>query len=341
MKISEAQILREAAEKTGDAVGDGTTTATLLAHAVLTEGVRNIAAGASAIDLKRGPQRGLKAAVTSFRASARPATGKREKAQVASVSAHNNPTLSDMVAEAVERVGSEGAITIEESKTTETVLEIVEGMQFDRGFISPHFVTDPEAMEAVLDEPLILIHEKKIVTLKDILPLLQQIAQSGKPLLIISEDVEGEALATMVLNKIRGMLAILTGGRLLAEELGVKLENVEIHQLCKAKRVVIDKDTTTIVGGSGDKAAIEVLFKELRKQIDETTSDYDKDKLRERLAQLTGGVAVIRVGAASESEAKKLKEAFENAISATKASVAECTTGGGLGPPTCDRRSRY
>ena len=271
-------------------------------------------------------------------------TSKREKAQVATISAHNNSTIGDMVAEAVEKVGAEGAITVEESKTTETVLEIVEGMQFDRGFISPYFVTDPEGMEAALDEPLILIHEKKISNVKDLLPLLEQIVRAGKPLLIISEDVEAEALATLVLNKIRGTLpcaavkapgfgdrrkamlqdiAILTGGQLIAEELGIKLENVTMDQLGKAKRVVIDKDTTTIVGGAGDKSAIDGRCRELRKQIEETTSDYDKEKLQERLAKLTGGVAVIRVGAPSEAEAKKLKEAFEDAISATKAAIAE------------------
>jgi len=339
-----AQMVREAAERTGDAVGDGTTTATLLAHAVLTEGVRNVAAGASAVDLKRGLTRGLKAAVDSLRSLSRPVTSKREKAQVAAISAHNNSAIGDMVAEAVEKVGAEGAITVEESKTTETVLEIVEGMQFDRGFISPYFVTDPEGMEAALDEPLILIHEKKISNVKDLLPLLEQIVRVGKPLLIISEDVEAEALATLVLNRIRGTLpcaavkapgfgdrrkamlqdiAILTGGQLIAEELGIKLENVDMEQLGKAKRVVIDKDTTTIVGGAGEKSAIEGRCRELRKQIEETTSDYDKDKLKERLAKLTGGVAVIRVGAPSESEVKKLKEAFEDAISATKAAVAE------------------
>ena len=339
-----AQMVREAAERTGDAVGDGTTTATLLAHAILTEGVRNVAAGASAIDLKRGLARGLKAAVESFRTLSRPVTSKREKAQVAAISAHNNSTVGDMVAEAVEKVGAEGAITIEESKTTETVLDVVEGMQFDRGFISPYFVTDPEAMEAALDDPLILIHEKKISNVKDLLPLLEQIVRAGKPLLIVSEDVEAEGLATLVLNKIRGTLpcaavkapgfgdrrkamlqdiAILTGGQLIAEELGIKLENVTMEQLGKARRVVIDKDTTTIVGGAGERAAIEGRCRELRKQIEDTTSDYDKEKLRERLAKLTGGVAVIRVGAPSESEAKKLKEAFEDAISATKAAVAE------------------
>ena len=339
-----AQMVREAAERTGEAVGDGTTTATLLAHAILTEGVRNVAAGASAVDLKRGLTRGLKAAVESLRAFSRPVTSKREKAQVATISAHNNSIVGEMVAEAVEKVGAEGAITVEESKTTETVLDVVEGMQFDRGFISPYFVTDPEAMEAALDDPLILLHEKKISNVKDLLPLLEQIVRAGKPLLIISEDVEAEGLATLVLNKIRGTLpcaavkapgfgdrrkamlqdiAILTGGQLIAEELGVKLENVTMEQLGKAKRVVIDKDTTTIVGGAGDKAAIEGRCRELRKQIEETTSDYDKEKLRERLAKLTGGVAVIRVGAPSESEAKKLKEAFDDAINATKAAIAE------------------
>jgi len=339
-----AQMVREAAERTGEAVGDGTTTSTLLAHAILTEGVRNVAAGASAVDLRRGLSRGLKAAVESIRALSRPVTSKREKAQVAAISAHNNATIGDMVAEAVEKVGAEGAITVEESKTTETVLEIVEGMQFDRGFISPYFVTDPEGMEAALDEPLLLLHEKKISNVKDLLPLLEQVVRAGKPLLIISEDVEAEALATLVLNKIRGTLpcvavkapgfgdrrkamlqdiAILTGGQLMAEELGIKLENVTMDQLGKAKRVVIDKDTTTIVGGAGDKVAIDGRCRELRKQIEETTSDYDKEKLKERLAKLTGGVAVIRVGAPSEAEAKKLKEAFEDAISATKAAIAE------------------
>jgi chaperonin GroEL len=339
-----AQMVREAAERTGEAVGDGTTTSTLLAHAILTEGVRNVAAGASAIDLKRGLARGLKAAVDSLRALSRPVTSKREKAQVAAISAHNNSTVGNMVAEAVEKVGAEGAITVEESKTTETVLEIVEGMQFDRGFISPYFVTDPEAMEAALDEPFILLHEKKITNVKDLLPLLEEIVRAGKPLLIVSEDVEADALATLVLNKIRGTLpcaavkapgfgdrrkamlqdiAVLTSGQLIAEELGIKLEKVTIGQLGKAKRVVIDKDSTTIVGGAGDKSAIEGRCREIRKQIEESTSDYDKEKLRERLAKLTGGVAVIRVGAPSESEAKQLKEAFEDAISATKAAIAE------------------
>jgi len=266
-----AQMVREAAERTGDAVGDGTTTATLLAYSILTEGVRNVAAGASGIDLKRGLARGLKAVVESLRALSRPVASKREKAQVAAISAHNNPTVGDMVAEAVEKVGAEGAITVEESKTTETVLDVVEGMQFDRGFISPYFVTDAEAMQAALDELLILIYEKKIANVKDLLPLLEEVVRVGKPLLVISEDVEAEALATLVLNKIRGTLpcaavkapgfgdrrkamlqdiAILTGGQLIAEELGIKLENVKMDDLGKARRVVIDKDTTTIVGGA-------------------------------------------------------------------------------------------
>lgn len=347
-----AQMLREAAERTGDAVGDGTTTSTLLAHAILSEGVRNVAAGASAVDLRRGLLRGLRVAVESMRALSKPITNQREKAQVATISAHNDTMIGDMVAEAVEKVGADGAITVEEAKTTETTLEIVEGMQFDRGFISPYFVTDPEGMEAALDEPLILIHEKNISNAKDLLPLLEEIVRVGKPLLIISEDVEAEALATLLLNKIRGTLkcaavkapgfgdrrkamlqdiAILTGGQLIAEELGISLEKLKLEDLGKAKRVVIDKDTTTIVGGGGEKAAIEGRCQEIRKQIKETTSDYDREKLEERLAKLTGGVAVIHVGAPAESEMKRLKEAFEDAISATKAAVAEgVLPGGGL-----------
>ncbi len=339
-----AQMVREAAERTGDAVGDGTTTATILAHAILSEGVRNVAAGASAVDLKRGLTRGLKAAVETLRSLSRPVTSKREKAQVAAISAHNNAMVGDMVAEAVEKVGADGAITVEESKTTETVLDLVEGMQFDRGFLSPYFITDPEAMKTELDEPLILLFEKKISNVKDLLPLLEQVVRAGKPLLIISEDVEADALATLVLNKIRGTLpcaavkapgcgdrrkailqdiAILTAGQLIAEELGIQIESIKLEDLGKAKRVVIDKDSTTIVGGFGDKKAIEGRCREIRKQIEESTSEYDKEKLRERLAKLTGGVAVIRVGAPSESESRKLKEAYEDAIAATKAAIAE------------------
>ena len=339
-----AQMVREAAERTGDAVGDGTTTSTLIAYAILAEGVRNVAAGASAVDLRRGLTRGVHTAIESLRKISRPLTTKLEKEQVATISAHNNSTIGKLVAEAVEKVGSDGVITVEEAKTTDTVLEVVEGLQFDRGFLSPYFITDPERMEAALDEPYILIHEKKITNLKDLLPLLEQIARAGRPLLIIAEDVEAEALATLVVNRLRGTLAcaavkapgfgdrrkemlqdiaILTGGQMIAEELGIKLENVNLDQLGSAKRVVIDKDTTTIVSGGGAKSAIDGRCKEIRKQMEETTSDYDREKLQERLAKLTGGVAVIRVGAPSEAEMKKLKEAFEDAISATKAAVEE------------------
>jgi chaperonin GroEL len=347
-----AQVLREAAAQTGDAVGDGTTTATLLAHTMFAEGLRNVAAGASAIDLKHGLDRGLKAAVAALKQLSRPVKSRREKAQVAAISAHNDPAIGEMVADAVERVGAEGAITVEEAKGTETALEVVEGLQFDRGFLSPYFITDPAKMEAVLEEPLILLYEKKISSMKDLLPLLEQVAKLGRPLLVVAEDVEGEALATLVVNKIRGTLAsvsvkapgfgdrrkamlediaILTGGRLLAEEVGVKLEHVTVEELGKAKRVVVDKDNTTIIGGGGAKTAIEGRCQDLRRQIERATSDYDKEKLEERLAKLAGGVAVIRVGAPSETELKSRKEAFDDAISATKAAVAEgIVPGGGL-----------
>lgn len=347
-----ARMLREAAERTGDVVGDGTSTSTILAYTILSEGVRNIAAGASAIDLKRGLERGLRVALKRLREISRPVQQHLEQIQVATVSAHNEEAIGQMVADAVAKVGAEGAITVEEAKTTETVLDIVEGMQFDRGFISPYFVTNAETMEAALDDPLVLLYEKKISSVKDLLPLLEEILRTGKPLLIISEDVEGEALATLVLNKVRGAflcaavkapgfgdrrkammedIAILTGARMIAEELGVKLENVSVSDLGKAKRVVIDKDTTTIVGGLGKKEAIQGRCNEIRRQIDDTTSDYDKEKLRERLAKLSGGVAVIRVGAPSEAEMKNRKEAFEDAIAATRAAVEEgIVPGGGL-----------
>jgi chaperonin GroEL len=347
-----AQMLREAAERTGDAVGDGTSTSTVVAHAIFSEGVRNVAAGASAIDLKRGLDRGLKAAVEALKGIARPVASRLEKVHVATISAHNNPDIGERVAEAIEKIGPDGVVTVEESKTTETALEIVEGMQFDRGYLSPYFVTDPEKMEASLEDPYILLHEKKISSMKDLLPLLEQVAKSGRPLLIVSEDVEAEALATLVVNKLRGALpcaavkapgfgdrrkamlddiAILTGGHVIAEELGVKLENVQLAELGSAKRVVIGRENTTIIGGAGRKASIDGRCSELRKQIEETTSDYDKEKLRERLAKLTGGVAVIRVGAPSEAELKSLKEAFDDAINATKAAIAEgIVPGGGL-----------
>jgi chaperonin GroEL len=347
-----AQMIRQAAERTGEAVGDGTSTSTILAHAIFSEGLRNVAAGASAIDLKHGLDRGLHAAIEALRALSRPVESRREKAQVAAISAHNDPAIGELVADAMERVGPEGVITVEEAKTTETALEVVEGMQFDHGYLSPYFITNPEKMEAALEDPLILLHEKKITHMNDLLPLLEQIAKNGQALLIVAEEVEGEALATLVVNKIRGVLAcvavkapgfgdrrkamladmaILTGGQLIAEELGLKLEKITLNDLGKAKRVVVDKDTTTIIGGAGDKQAIESRCRELRQQIKETTSDYDREKLEERLAKLSGGVAVIRVGAPSEAEMKSRKEAFDDAISATKAAMAEgIVPGGGL-----------
>jgi len=352
-----AQVLREAAVRTGDAVGDGTTTAILLAHTIFAEGIRNVAAGASAIDLKRGLERALRAAVAALKQLSRPVKTKREKAQVAAISAHNDPTIGDLVADAVDKVGPEGAISVEEAKGMETALEVVEGMQFDRGYLSPYFVTDPTKMEAVLDEPFVLLYEKRIAGMKDLLPLLEQVAKMSRSLLIIAEDVEGEALATLVVNKIRGLLAcvavkapgfgdrrkamlediaILTGGRVIAEEIGVKLEHVKPEDLGRAKRVVVDRENTTVIGGAGTKAAIVGRCDELRRQIKDATSDYDREKLEERLAKLAGGVAVIRVGAPSEAELKSRKEAFDDAISATKAAIAEgIVPGGGLALLRC------
>jgi chaperonin GroEL len=347
-----AQMIRQAAERTGDAVGDGTSTATILAQAILTEGIRNVVAGASAIDLKRGLDRGVKVAVDALAKLSRPVRSRREKAQVATISAHNDPAIGEMVADAMERVGDEGVITLEESKTTDTQLEVVEGLQFDRGYISPYFVTDAEKMEAVLETPLVLIYDGKLSVMKDLLSLLEQVARAGQALLVIAEEVEGEALATMVVNKIRGTLkcvavkapgfgdrrkemmediAILTSGRVLSPELGVKLENVDLTYLGKCQRVVADREATTLVGGAGDKQAIEGRKRELRTRIEKTTSDYDREKLEERLAKLSGGVAVVRVGAPSEAEMKSRKEAFDDAIHATKAAVAEgIVPGGGL-----------
>ena len=347
-----ARMIREAAERTGDAVGDGTSTSAILAHAIFAEGLHNVAAGASAVELKRGLDRGLRAAVESLHSLSRPVASRLEKAQIATVSAHNDSTIGELVADAMEKVGKDGVVTIEEAKTTDTALEVVEGMQFDRGYLSPYFVTDPEKMEVVLEDPVILIHEKKIANLQDFLPFLEKVAKSGRPLLVIAEDVEGEALATLVVNKVRGVLfsaavkapgfgdrrkeilqdlAVVTGGKVLAEELGVKIENLQLDELGKAKRVIIDREKTTIVQGAGLKKAIEGRCNEIHKQIDQTTSDYDKEKLQERLAKLSGGVAVIRVGAPSETEMKNRKEAFEDAISATKAAMAEgIVPGGGL-----------
>ena len=347
-----AQMLRQAAEKTGDAVGDGTSTATILAHAIYADGVRNVAAGASAIDIKRGLDRALEAAVKALGALAKPVGSRKEKAQVATISAHNDPTIGELVADAMEKVGDDGVITVEESKTTETILEVVEGMQFDRGYLSPYFVTDTNTMEAILEEAFVLICDRKLNILKDIIPLLEQVAKSGRPILIIAEDIEGEALATLIVNQIRGVLknaavkapgfgdrrkamlqdiATLTGGELIAEELGLKLEDVKLTQLGRAKRVIVDKDNTTIIGGAGDKAAIQGRIQMIRKEMDKATSDYDREKLEERLAKLSGGVAVIRVGAPSESEMKAKKDALDDAISSTKAAVAEgIVAGGGL-----------
>lgn len=346
------QMLRGAAERTAELVGDGTTTSTILAHALLAEGIRNIAAGASGIDLKRGLERGTRAAVEALRALSRPVRSATEKAQVATISAHNDAAIGAMVADAIERVGAEGAVTVEEAKGTETVLEVVEGLQFDRGYLSPYFVTEPEKQRAVLDEPHILLYEKRIAAIKDLLPLLEQVARASVPLLVVAEDVEGEALATLVVNRLRGVLscaavkapgfgdrrkallqdiAVVTGGRLIAEELGVALEHVTLADLGRARRVVVDRDTTTIVGGAGSPEAIDGRCRELRLQIEAATSEYDRQKLEERLARLAGGVAVVRVGAPSEAEMKSRKEAFEDAISATRAAMAEgIVPGGGL-----------
>jgi chaperonin GroEL len=352
-----AQMLRQAAEKTGEVVGDGTSTATVLAYAMFAEGVRNVVAGASAIDLKRGLEQGAKAAVNQLKAMSRPVRERKEKAQVATISAHNDATIGDLVADAMEKVGNEGVITVEESKTTETTLEVVEGMQFDRGFISPYFITNSDKMEAVLEDPVVLICDKKINVLKDVIPLLEQVAKSSRPLFVVAEDVEGEALATLIVNQVRAALkscivkapgfgdrrkamlediAVLTGGQVISEELGLKLENATLAQLGRAKRVVVDKETTIIIGGAGDRKAIEGRVHQLRREIDKSTSDYDKEKLRERLAKLAGGVAVIRVGAPSESEMKAKKEALDDAISSTKAAVGEgIVPGGGLALLRC------
>jgi chaperonin GroEL len=347
-----AQMLRQAAERTGDVVGDGTSTATVLAHTIYADGIRNVTAGASAVDLKRGLDRGLKAVVKSLKALAKPVSSRKEKAQVATISAHNDPAIGELVAEAMAKVGDSGVITVEESKTTETTLEVVEGLQFDRGYISPYFITDQSTAQAILEDPFVLISDRKLAILKDIIPLLEQVAKSGRPILFIAEDVEAEALATLVVNQIRGVLksvavkapgfgdrrkamlqdiAILTGGQLISEELGTKLEDVGLPQLGRAKRVVVDKDATTLIGGAGDKKEIEGRIQLIRKEIERATSDYDKEKLQERVAKLAGGVAVIRAGAPSESAMKAKKEALDDAISSTKAAVAEgIVPGGGL-----------
>lgn len=351
------QMLRQAAIRTGDAVGDGTSTSTIIAHAIFAEGVRNVAAGASAIDLKRGLDRALKASISALRSISRPVKEAKEKAQVATISAHNDESIGELVATAMGKVGDEGVITVEESKTTETVLDVVEGMQFDRGYLSSYFVTNLEKMEAVLEGPYILISDRKINNLNDLVPLLEQVAKTASPILFIAEDIEGEALATLIVNQIRGVLkctavkapgfgdrrkamledvAVLTGGEVISEETGLQLEKVQLSQLGRASRVVVDKDSTTIIGGQGDGNAIKARMQRLRHEIKKSSSDYDREKLEERLAKLAGGVAVIRVGAPSEAEMKAKKDALEDAINATKAAVAEgIVPGGGLALLRC------
>jgi chaperonin GroEL len=344
-----AQMVREVASKTSDIAGDGTTTATVLAQAIYREGARNVVAGANPMELKRGIDKAVEAIVEQLRSLSKPVSG-NAIAQVGTISANSDSTIGTIIAEAMEKVGKDGVITVEEAKSMETSLEVVEGMQFDRGYLSPYFVTDPDRMEVVLDNPIILIHEKKISSMKDLLPVLEQVARGGRPLLIIAEDIEGEALATLVVNKLRGTLqaaavkapgfgdrrkamlediAILTGGRALTEDLGIKLENVKLEDLGKAKKIVINKDNTTIVEGGGQGSAIEGRVKQIRTQVEDTTSDYDREKLQERLAKLVGGVAVIKVGAATETEMKEKKARVEDAMHATKAAVEEGIVPGG------------
>jgi chaperonin GroEL len=345
-----AQMVKEVASKTSDVAGDGTTTATVLARSMFTEGAKMVAAGHDPMSLKRGIDKAVIALVAELKSLSKPTRDQREIAQVGTISANNDSTIGEIIAEAMNKVGREGVITVEEAKSLETTLEVVEGMQFDRGYLSPYFVTDPDKMEAVIEDAYLLIHEKKISAMKDLLPVLEAIARTGKPFLLIAEDIEGEALATLVVNKIRGTLhcaavkapgfgdrrkamlediAILTGGRVIAEELGIKLENVTVNDLGRAKRIVIDKDNTTIVDGAGKKADIEGRIKQIRAQIEETTSDYDREKLQERLAKLVGGVAVIRVGAATEMEMKEKKARVEDALHATRAAVEEGIVPGG------------
>src|SRR6186997_2366385 len=344
-----AQMVREVASKTSDIAGDGTTTATVLAQAIFREGAKNVVAGANPMELKRGIEKAVEVIVAELKKLAKPVSG-TAIAQVGTISANSDDTIGKIIAEAMEKVGKDGVITVEEAKSMETSLEVVEGMQFDRGYLSPYFVTDPERMEVVLENPVILIHEKKISSMKDLLPLLEQVARAARPLLIIAEDIEGEALATLVVNKLRGTLqvaavkapgygdrrkamlediAILTNGRALTEDLGVKLENIKMEDLGKAKKVTIDKDNTTIVEGAGESKAIEGRVKQLRAQVEDTTSDYDREKLQERLAKLVGGVAIIKVGAATETEMKEKKARVEDAMHATKAAVEEGIVPGG------------
>jgi len=354
-----AQMLKEVASKTSDIAGDGTTTATVLAQAIFREGLRNVTAGANPMGLKRGIEQAVEAVTEDLKKLSKSTKDKKEIAQVATIASNNDKTIGNLIAEAMEKVGKDGVITVEESKSADTVLDVVEGMQFDRGYLSPYFVTDAERMEVVLEDALILIHEKKISVMKDMLPLLEQVARSGKPFLIIAEDVEGEALATLVVNKLRGTLhtcavkapgfgdrrkamlediAILTGGKAITEDLGIKLENIKLEDLGKAKKVVVDKDNTTIVEGAGKSSTIEGRIKQIRAQIDETTSDYDREKLQERLAKLAGGVAVIKVGAATETAMKEKKARVEDALNATRAAVEEgIVPGGGVALLRCSK----
>jgi len=347
-----ARMMRAAAERTGELVGDGTTTSTLLAHAMLADGVRNVVAGSSAIELKRGLDRGLRAAIEAIRSLSRPVESRRQKEHVATISAHNDPSIGGVVADAFEKIGAEGVITVEEAKGTEVKVEIVDGMQFDRGFLSPYFITDPERTECVLRDARVLVTDRKLSAMDPLLPMLEGISQEATPLLVIAEDVEGPALATLVVNKLRGTLrcaavkapgfgdrrramlediAVLTGAQLISEDVGFKLENVRLEHLGRAAKVVVDRDKTLLAGGVGDKALLAARIEQIRKEIKETTSTYDKEKLQERLARLVGGVAVIQVGAPSEAEMRNRKEAFEDAISATRAAMAEgIVPGGGL-----------
>ncbi|MFQ5898434.1 MAG: chaperonin GroEL [Candidatus Methylomirabilia bacterium] len=345
-----AQMMKEVASKTSDVAGDGTTTATVLAQAIFREGLKNVTAGANPMGLKRGIEAAVEAVVEDLKKMSKSTKDKKEISQVASIAANNDKTIGNLIAESMEKVGKDGVITVEESKSAETTLEVVEGMQFDRGYLSPYFVTDAERMEGHLEDPVILIHEKKVSVMKDMLPLLEQVARSGKPLLVIAEDLEGEALATLVVNKLRGTLqccavkapgfgdrrkqmledvAILTGGKAITEDLGIKLENIKLEDLGRAKKVVVDKDNTTIVEGAGKSSAIEGRIKQIRAQIEETTSDYDREKLQERLAKLAGGVAVIKVGAATETAMKEKKARVEDALNATRAAVEEGIVPGG------------
>jgi len=345
-----AQMIKEVASKTSDIAGDGTTTATVLAHAIVRDGLKNVTAGANPMGLKRGIDKAVDVVVEELKRMSKSTKDKKEIAQVATIASNNDKTIGSLIAEAMEKVGKDGVITVEESKSAETVLDVVEGMQFDRGYLSPYFVTDAERMECVLEDALVLIHEKKISVMKDMLPLLEQVARAGKPFLIIAEDIEGEALATLVVNKLRGTLhcsavkapgfgdrrkamlediAILTGGKAITEDLGIKLENIKLEDLGRAKKVVVDKDNSTLVEGAGKTAAIEGRIKQIRAQIEETTSDYDREKLQERLAKLAGGVAVIKVGAATETAMKEKKARVEDALNATRAAVEEGIVPGG------------